>query len=157
MAVCDRIPSARTPQAMLVLERSFTRFNSSLVENPMPSADDALLPIFALTVNSFALLLLRFLPNYGKTQEDVISALQERGINSADDAQQPESLGIANDLAYRALVRGSVLRVTNDGRVYLSTNGLTEARKRQQRRAMPFWMAAITIAVLMFFLAQFYT
>ncbi|MCU0618159.1 MAG: hypothetical protein MUD17_13895, partial [Gemmatimonadaceae bacterium] len=69
----------------------------------MLSSNDALPPIVALAASSFALVLLRFLPSYGKTQEDIIRALHERGINSADSAQQPERLGIADDLAYRAL------------------------------------------------------
>lgn len=120
----------------------------------MLSANDAMVPVLALAASSLVLLLLRVLPNYGKAQDDVMSALQERGIHSADDARRPESLGIANDLAYRALVRGGVLRVTDDGRVYLSRDGLTVARTRQQRRARSFWLAAITIPVLSFFLAQ---
>ncbi len=139
------------------LGRSCTRLISVLVENPMHSADDALQPILAFAVSAFVLLLLRLLPRYGEAQEDAISALQEGGIYTADTAQRPASLGIANDLAVRVLVRGGVLRVTNDGRVFLSRDGLTVARKRQRRRARQFWLVSVTVPVLLFFLVQLYS
>jgi hypothetical protein len=87
-----------------------------------------------------------------KREKDLVEHFRRAGATTPQAAQSPDELGVEDDnLIWRILVKGAVIRTGSDGTYYLDEPSWEALGRRRRRLAVIIAIAFVAIAIAVFF------
>jgi hypothetical protein len=87
-----------------------------------------------------------------KREKDLVEHFRRAGATTPQAAQSPDELGVEDDnLIWRILVKGAVIRTGSEGRYYLDELSWEALGRRRRRLAVIMVAVLAAIAIAIFF------